>query len=137
MSPRQASTLSDRLLTDVELELMTTIWALGKATVKEVVTALPSTRQLAYTTVATVMKILEQKEFLKCQKDSYAHVFYPTISKTNYESTCIDHMVTSVFDGEPVALVQRLLNAKKLSKEDLHAIEETLKTLSTTKRGMK
>ena len=137
MSPRTADTAMERLLTEVELELMTAIWTLGKATVKEVVSALPETRQLAYTTVATVMKILEQKEFLKCQKDSYAHVFYPTISKSDYEGTCIDHMVTRVFDGEPVALVQRLLNAKKLSKEDLLAIEETLKELSPPKKGKK
>ena len=46
-------------------------------------------------------------------------------------------MVTSVFDGEPVALVQRLLNAKKLSKEDLLAIEETLKELAAPKKGKK
>ncbi|MCX6123759.1 MAG: BlaI/MecI/CopY family transcriptional regulator [Proteobacteria bacterium] len=137
MSPRITNSAIERLLTDVELELMTTVWSLGKATVKEVVSALPDTRQLAYTTVATVMKILEQKEFLKCQKDSYAHVFYPTISKSDYEGTCIDHMVTCVFDGEPVALVQRLLNAKKLSKEDLQAIEETLKELSAQIKGKK
>ena len=137
MSPRVTENGPERLLTEVELELMTTIWSLGKATVKEVVSALPTTRQLAYTTVATVMKILEQKEFLRCQKDSYAHVFYPVISKSDYESTCIDHMVTSVFDGEPVALVQRLLNAKKLSKEDLRSIEETLKGLSAHKRENK
>ena len=135
MSPRMSDSVQERLLTDVELELMTAIWALGKATVKDIVSALPETRQLAYTTVATVMKILEQKHFLKCQKDSYAHVFYPTISKTDYESACIDHMVTSVFDGEPVALVQRLLDAKKLSAQDLDAIEEMLKHLSAQKKG--
>lgn len=134
MSPRMIDAGPERLLTEVELELMTTIWSLGKATVKEVVSVLSETRPLAYTTVATVMKILEQKEFLRCQKDSYAHVFYPMISKTDYEGTCIDHMVTSVFDGEPVALVQRLLNAKKLSSDDLQTIEDLLKELATQKK---
>lgn len=131
MRNRKNVTEAERLLTDVELELMTVIWAMGKATVKDVVAALAESRELAYTTVATVMKILEQKKFLKCQKDSYAHVFYPIVSKSDYEGTCLDHMVSHVFDGEPVTLVQRLLNDKRLSKEDTAAIEKALKQLSS------
>lgn len=126
-----------RLMTEVELELMTIIWGLGKATVKEVAANLPEDRNLAYTTVATVMKVLEQKGFLECHKDSYAHVFSPRVSKKSYESNCIEHMVTNVFDGEPVALVQRLLNTQKLRKEEISAIEEALKTLSVEGRKKK
>lgn len=134
MSPKFANE-KNRLLTDLELELMTVIWELEKATVKEVLTHLPEDR--AYTTVATVMKILEQKGFLKCQKDNYAHSFHPLVSKETYEKTCIDHMVTHVFDGEPLALVQRLLHAKKLSKHDIEQIEEALKKLSPSVRKKK
>ena len=124
----------ERLLTEVELELMSVVWSLGKATVKEVLAHLQQGRNLAYTTVATVMKILEQKCFLSCQKDSYAHVFLPLVSKSEYESTCIEHMVTNVFDGEPLALVQRLLEAKKLQPNEIHAIEEALKKLALSGR---
>lgn len=122
----------DRLLTEVELELMNIIWSLNKVTIKEVVSHLSSARPLAYTTVATVVKVLEQKGFLECQKNSYAHVFVPIVTKAEYENTCIDHMVANVFDGEPVALVQRLLMAKKLQQDDIHAIEEALKQLIPT-----
>lgn len=120
---------NDRLLTEVELELMSVIWNLGKASVKDVLSSLAKERDLAYTSVATVMKILEQKGFLKCQKDSYAHIFYPLVLKSEYEKTCIDHMLVNVFDGEPVALVQRLLNTKKLQKNEIVAIEDALKKL--------
>lgn len=122
----------DRLLTEVELELMNIIWSLNKVTIKEVVSHLSKERPLAYTTVATVVKVLEQKGFLECQKNSYAHVFVPIVTKSEYESTCIDHMVANVFDGEPVALVQRLLMAKKLQYDDIQAIEEALKQLTAT-----
>ncbi|HAU2322179.1 TPA: BlaI/MecI/CopY family transcriptional regulator, partial [Legionella pneumophila] len=54
--------------------------------------------------------------------------------KAEYESTCIEHMVTNVFDGEPVALVQRLLMAKKLQHDDIQAIEEALKQLVTSEQ---
>ncbi len=126
--------LTERLLTEVELELMSIIWSLEKATVKELMSKLPKERNLAYTTVATVMKILEQKGFLYCQKDSYAHVFFPRVSKTVYENTCIEHMLTNVFDGEPVALVQRLLESNNLTQNDIQAIENALKKLADTGR---
>ncbi|CDZ76583.1 Regulatory protein BlaI [Legionella massiliensis] len=120
----------ERILTEVELELMTIIWSLEKVTIKEVVAQLSAERPLAYTTVATVIKVLEQKGFLECQKSSYAHVFVPLVTKSDYESTCIDHIVANVFDGEPVALVQRLLSANKLQQGDIQMIEEALKQLS-------
>lgn len=130
MSAKKNSIAHDRLLTEVELELMNIIWSLDKVTIKEVVSHLPKERPLAYTTVATVLKVLEQKGFLECQKNSYAHVFMPIVTKSDYENTCIDHMVANVFDGEPRALVQRLLLARKLQHDDIQAIEEALKQLN-------
>ncbi|HAU1604276.1 TPA: BlaI/MecI/CopY family transcriptional regulator [Legionella pneumophila] len=130
MSAKKNSSIHDRLLTEVELELMNIIWSFNKVTIKEVVAHLPKERPLAYTTVATVIKVLEQKGFLECQKNSFAHVFTPMVTKSEYESTCIDHMVANVFDGEPRALIQRLLMARKLQHDDIQAIEEALKKLT-------
>lgn len=129
MTTKKNTPIHDRLLTGVELELMNIIWGINKATIKEVVSHLPKGRDLAYTTVATVIKVLEQKGFLLCQKDSYAHVFSPAIAKTDYEGTCLNHLVANIFDGEPVALVQRLLTANKLQHNDIQAIEKALKQL--------
>lgn len=137
MGNKKAGNAAERFLTEVELELMTLIWALGKATVKDVHAALSQKRPLAYTTVATVMKVLEQKNFLKCEKDSFAHIFVPLVSKSDYEGTCLDHMVSHFFDGEPVALVQRLLSDKRLSKDDAAAIEKTLKELAFREKKKK
>ncbi len=121
---------SDRLLTEVEFELMTIIWGLNKVTIKEVHSHLPKERNLAYTTVATVVKVLEQKGFLACQKDSFAHVFFPLVSKEDYASTSIEHVLTHNFDGNPVALLQRLLCAKKLRQDEIQSIEDALKKLT-------
>lgn len=130
MPPKQTNSSSDRLLTEVELELMHIIWGLHKVTVKEVAANLPKERNLAYTTVATVIKVLEQKGFLTCQKDSFAHVFLPLVSKEEYENTYIEHMITHVFDGEPVALLQRLLSTKQLRADEIQAIEDALKKIT-------
>lgn len=130
MRNKQITSAHDRLLTEVELELMTIIWSLKRVTVKEVIFHLSNERKLAYTTVATVMKVLEQKGFLHCQKESHAHVFLPSVSKEVYENKCIEHMVENVFDGEPVALLQRLLSAQKLGIDEIKAIEDALKKLT-------
>ncbi|WP_133138782.1 BlaI/MecI/CopY family transcriptional regulator [Legionella genomosp. 1] len=129
--PAHSTMAHERLLTEVELELMNIIWTLGNTTIKEVVSQLSTKRSLAYTTVATVFKVLEKKGFLKCEKSTHAHIFIPVVSKSDYESTCLDHVVTNVFDGEPLALVQRLLVANKLQQQDILAIEKALKQLST------
>jgi predicted transcriptional regulator len=131
---RKKEKQGDRLLTAVELELMTIIWSRGTTTVKEVVEALPENRPLAYTSVATVMKVLEQKGYLRCEKHSWAHTFSPLVEKAAYEKSCLDHVVDNVFDGEPVALVQRLLTAKRLSAAELRAIEDTLQELAPAKK---
>ena len=131
---RKKETPGARLLTDVELELMTIIWNQGRTTVKEVADALPRNRPLAYTSVASVMKILEHKGFLTCEKDSHAHTFSPLVEKAAYEESCLGHVVDNLFDGEPVALVQRLLTAKRLSAAERRAIEATLRELLSVKK---
>lgn len=137
MKKKQLLTQSNRLLTEVELEFMTIVWRLDGASVKEVMMHLPQDRNLAYTTVATVMKILEQKAFLKCQKSSFAHKFIPIISKEEYGKSFLEHTVTHVFDGEPVALVQRLLGVTHLNKNEIQQIEEVLKKLPGNRKKRK
>lgn len=123
-----------RHLTEVELELMAIIWQIGTVTVKEVINALPKGRVLAYTSVATVMKILEQKNFLACNKDSSAHTYSALISKEEYERSFVDQMVDNLFGGEPIALIQRLLEGRKLSLQDVHALEVKIKELSESRK---
>lgn len=137
MKKRNPLPQTNRLLTEVELEFMTIVWRLGGATVKEVVANLPEDRNLAYTSAATVMKILNQKGYLDCQKDSFAHTFIPTVSKAEYENSYLEHTVAHVFDGEPVALVQRLLGASKIRKDEIQQIEEVLKNLLANKKKRK
>lgn len=134
MALKKTRTAGERLLTEVELELMHIIWSLQKVSIKEVLLKLPENRNLAYTTVATVVKVLEQKGFLACEKASHAHVFFPLVSREEYENTCIEHMVANVFDGEPLALLQRLLSAKNLTVEDIKAMEESLNQLAVSEK---
>lgn len=116
----------DKLLTEVELELMSVIWKHPKCTVREVLASLPKERELAYTSVATIMKILEDKGVLRSEKKEKTHTYYPVVSRDEYEAKALRHVAEKLFEGSPSSMVMRLLNEAELSPEELKRIRRTL-----------
>ena len=117
----------DRLLTEVELELMSILWRLGSGSVRDVVAELPEERRgLAYTSVSTVLRILEQKGFVSSTPAGKTHLYAPALSKAEYESRNLRHLVGGLFDGDPASLVRRLVDATPISTDDLHALRDLL-----------
>src|ERR1035437_4154917 len=114
----------EKPLTEVELELMNVIWSLEQCTVKEVQTALSKDRDLAYTSVATMMKILEQKQVLTSAKTDRAHSYRPLVSREEYEALSLRHLKIHVFNNDPASMVMRLLNEKGLSRDELRTIRK-------------
>jgi predicted transcriptional regulator len=119
----------EKLFTEVELELMNAIWNLGECTVKDVQEALPKNRDLAYTSVATMMKILEQKGAIKSEKKDRAHTYNSLVSRADYEGISLQHLKTNVFGGNPASMVMRLLDGSDLSEKEV----ETIRNLITEK----
>lgn len=118
--------MSLKLLTETELELMQIIWRVGGATVHEVLQALPAERPLAYTSVSTILRILEQKGFVRSEKVGRGHSYVPLLTKVEYEGRSLGNMVSKVFQGEPSVLVKRLLEVERLSLADLTSIRAML-----------
>ena len=116
----------DRQLTDVELELMQLVWALGECTIRDVFEAVPKERDLAYTTVATMIKILEQKGAVSCQKKERAITVKPRIERAEYETASLKHLNQSVFQGNATTMVSRLLDEGDLSVEELRSLRKLL-----------
>lgn len=117
----------EKPLTPTELEMMQVIWRLGPCTVHQVQEALLPERELAYTSVSTIVRILEQKGYVTSQKEGRGHLYDTTISKEAYQAMSLEHLVSNVFDGAPALLVQRLLDSTKLSAEELDRIRATLR----------
>ena len=116
----------EKLLTEVELELMSIIWKRGEAAVNDVLESLPEGRHLAYTSVSTILRILEQKEVLKSRKEGRGHVYVPLLRKEDYEAKTVRHVVDKVFDGTPVSLVRQLLSTVALSESELGELRKLL-----------
>lgn len=123
---KQDKSKADKLLTEVELELMNVIWELGTCTVKEVQEALMASRDLAYTSVATMMKILEQKGALLSQKQDRAHTYSPVLTRAEYETLSLRHLTANVFRGDPTTMVMRVLDDSDLTSKELEAIRAIL-----------
>ena len=110
------------LLTEVELEFMNELWALGEGTVHDVLGQLPEGRDLAYTSAATILRILEQKEFVTSRKEGKRHVFIPAMEKDAYQIRSLKDLSARLFDDTPAALVARLVDDESLSEEALGQI---------------
>ena len=110
------------LLTEVELEFMNELWALGEGTVRDVLDQLPDDRNLAYTSAATILRILEQKEFVTSRKEGKKHVYIPALAKDAYQSRSLKDLSMKLFDDTPASLVARLLNDDELTDEALGQI---------------
>ncbi|OQW46755.1 MAG: transcriptional regulator [Proteobacteria bacterium SG_bin7] len=115
-----------KLLTETELELMTILWRLGEGAVADVIEQLPKERDLAYTSVSTILRILEQKEILKTRKEGRGHIYTPHLKKNDFEAKTVKHIVERVFDGTPVALVRQLLDSVKLDEKDLKELKNLI-----------
>lgn len=116
----------ERMLTEVELEMMHVLWRLGGGTVNDVLGALPASRKLAYTSVSTILRILEQKEFLISSKQGRGHRYVPTLTKTEYESKSVNYLVKRIFHGTSSDLVKRLLDEGDMNSSELRQIRDLL-----------
>lgn len=120
------------LLTDVELEFMTALWALGQGSVRDVLDQLPEQRGLAYTSGATVLRILEEKGFVTSQKTRKTLTYTPLLAKDDYQIRSLKNLSRTLFDDAPASLVARLVDDGGITAQDLEEIralvERRLKT---------
>ena len=114
-------------LTDAELEIMQVVWAIGGGTVRHVHECLNQRRQLAYTTVMTMMNILEEKGHLTRAKEGRAYRYEPVRPKSQVISGMVDDFVGKVFEGSARPLVLSLVKDRKLSEKDLEEIADMIR----------
>ena len=113
-------------LTEVELELMRVLWNLGESSVNSIILEIGKTRKMAYTSAATILGILEDKQFLTSRKEGKTRLYTPLVKKEEYESRTINKMVKTFFDDKPVAMVARLVEVETVSHEELQAMKKLL-----------
>jgi BlaI family penicillinase repressor len=109
-------------LTEQELEIMKIVWERETATVRDVYETLLERRKVAYTTVMTMMKILEQKKYLKKSQAERAYVYRPAQPKGQVIGAMVRDFVNRVFNGSAEPLLVHLVEEHNLTQEDLDEI---------------
>ena len=114
-------------LTPVEWEIMEIIWDLGGApSVRDVLEHGFPNGEKAYTTILTIMNILEKKALLKRDKIGLVNFYSPTKSRTQIVKTEMSQMLTKMFKGSVPALANYLINSENISLKEIQTIKQMI-----------
>ena len=117
-------------LTDAELRLMEILWEKGAATVSEVVGAVTAQAPLAYSTVLTTLRILENKGYLRHKKEGRAFVYRPVVAREKAQESAIKHVLRRFFEDSPELLVLNLVERKKITADHLNRLRKRIEEKS-------
>jgi BlaI family transcriptional regulator, penicillinase repressor len=112
--------------TELELEILKILWRGGPMPVRQVREALAPSRELAYTSVMTIMNIMVTKGYLARQKSGASFVYQPRVSADATARGMLGDVVRRVFDGSVTAVVARLLESADLTERELKQLREML-----------
>ena len=120
-------------LTKAEEQIMQILWKLEKGFVKDILEHFEEPKP-AYTTVATIVKILERKGFVKYKAYGNAHQFYPVVSKTDYSQKHVNSLFKRYFKNSMKDVVSFFADNNKVNTTD---IDEAIKLLNELKKKKK
>ncbi len=116
--------MADIVFTDRELDIMDVLWEQGAATVSEVRDALED--DLAYTTVLTILRTLEEKGYVAHEEEGRAHRYRPLVEKKAAEKSAVSRLVKKLFNGSPELLLTQLVADRKLTAADLKRMRKLI-----------
>jgi len=120
-------------LTKAEEQIMQILWQLNEAIVKEIIDKIPDPKP-AYNTVSTVVRVLEGKGFIDHKAYGNSHVYFPTISETEYKKFTFDKMMKNYFDDSYKSLVSFIADENKLGIKELDELTNLIDNLKNKKQ---
>ncbi|NRB73470.1 MAG: BlaI/MecI/CopY family transcriptional regulator [Verrucomicrobiales bacterium] len=116
---------------ELELQVLGVLWERGEATTRDVLEALPDGKPRAYTTVLSIMQVMEKKALLTRSSEGVAHIWGAAVTRNEVTGPLVRDLVRNVFGGNSAAVVQQLLGGRKVSSEELAEIQRLLDSHST------
>ncbi len=114
----------DILLTDREADVMRVLWDRGPSVVNEVKDQLAD--DLAYTTVLTILRTLEQKGYVKHEEEGRVHRYFATVKEEAARKSALQHLTGKLFNGSAELLFTHLVADRKLSKDQIQRMRDLL-----------
>ena len=118
-----------RHLTEAELRIMQVLWDKGTATVSDVVEAVSEATKgtpPAYSTILTMLRILERKGFVRHTKESRAFIYHPVVRRDKATETAIAHLLHRFFDNSAEQLVLNLMERKQIDAETIKRLRRRI-----------
>jgi len=112
-------------LTELQLAIMGVFWERQEATVADVLTALPE-REMARTTVATLLSRLEKQGFVEHRKIGSSHLYHALVSRETVEKSMVSNLVDSLYKGDVSRLVSQLLSEATIDADEIRRVKELL-----------
>lgn len=113
-------------LTKAEEQIMQVLWQLKNASVKEIITQLPSPKP-AYNTVSTIVRILESKKFVAHKQQGKGYIYYPIVQKETYSNQRLNKLVNNYFNGSFQSMVSFFVKNNDVDLKDVETLLEKVK----------
>jgi BlaI family penicillinase repressor len=113
-------------LGDLQLRIMQVLWKLGEATVAEMHQGLAGERDLAYTTVATMLRKMEVRGLVRHRLEGRSFIYRAAVAEEAVSKGMADHLLERLFEGSLADMVNHLLNNREVSREELSKLEELI-----------
>jgi predicted transcriptional regulator len=121
MPPKPSATL-----TEAELRLMKILWKRGESSVGDLVAALPAKKALAYTSILTTVKILEEKGYVTHRKVGRAFLYTPIIEEDEASSSALRHILNRFFNNSREQLLVSVLGDEDVTAEELKRLKQRI-----------
>jgi BlaI family transcriptional regulator, penicillinase repressor len=113
-------------LTDAEAQVMAILWRLRRASVGDVVAAMNETRAVTYSTVQTILRILESKEYVTHDKVARAFIYQPVVDERQARRRALRHLVGRLFEGSPSLLVLNVLEDEEIDPAEREQLKKVI-----------
>jgi predicted transcriptional regulator len=122
MPPKKSNTL-----TEAELRLMKILWRRGESAVNDLVASMPDGETLAYNSVLTTIRILEQKGYVDHRQEGRAFVYRPCVAEEEASRSEVRHLMSRFFGNSREQLLLSLLGDDQISKKELERLKEAIR----------
>ena len=113
-------------LTDAEARVMSVLWQKERATVADVVAALKKKRPVSYSTVQTILRILEEKSYVSHEKVARAFIYRARVDERQARRRALKHLVARLFNGSPSLLVLNVLEDDQIEPQELSRLKKLI-----------
>ncbi|MDF2156837.1 BlaI/MecI/CopY family transcriptional regulator [Algoriphagus sp. CAU 1675] len=115
--------------TEAELEILSLLWEMNEATVRQIHERLSETKETGYTTTLKIMQIMHTKGMVTRDDKNRTHIYRPATNQKETQRSLIKNLMTSAFGGSAKSLVMQALGQEKPSREELDEIRAFLDQL--------